>query len=345
MATQTEYSRIRIRLAGVAMALLAVLTTVGERSGWLTSVRVTLHDALSPGRLTLLAVPSFRSGPSVSTTQDYSADDAAHFAAALKDSERQRRQLIIESARLRDQIRRQSHTTEVSALLGSDGIPQSSPLVGFHSVTARVISSQGLPDRLRDLIVDAGRSVGVTRSELVVDGSGLILDQGTEGGTAAGDRVLSGSVVVGRISEAGRWISLVQPVTDVDFTARVQLLRRSVDGLYYGAEGLLRGTGESECVIDGIADTDAVSVGDEVVTSEVSGVRGPRLYFGRVSKADFLDGGQWQIRVQPAVSVPDLDHVRIVRLELHAERRLSPKSPTATTSSAAAQLRSSAGVQ
>lgn len=317
MASLNDNSPIRLWLAGWTMALLAIMAGVADQTGSLISLRASLHDVLSPGRLVVLSLRSPKSIP-IETAATFSPDDVIRLNSTLQDSERQRRQLIIETARLRDELRKQSRSAEIRNSLSPDGIPQSSPLVSFTPIPVRVVSSRGLPDRLRELMIDAGKQTGLTQSELVVDGDGLILDGGTDHGVAAGDRALSGSVVVGRIAKTGRWISLVQPVTDKDFTARAQLLRRSADGLFYGAEGMLSGTGEPECRLTGVSATEAVSVGDEVVTAEINGVEGPRLYFGRVSFAEFLEGGQWLIRVQPALAMQPLDAVNVVRMELNA---------------------------
>ncbi len=50
---------------------------------------------------------------------------------------------------------------------------------------------------------------------------------------------------------------------------------------------MLEGTGTSECRLTGISYTDAVTVGDTVVSADINGVRGPRLFFGTVTSANF----------------------------------------------------------
>jgi cell shape-determining protein MreC len=184
-----------------------------------------------------------------------------------------------------------------------------------------------MPQQLRDLIVDAGKAAGITRSELVIDGIGAVVDRGTKDDIAAGDRVLTGAIVVGRIEKTAHWVSLVQPVTATGFKAQIVLLRRTAEGLHFGAKGMLEGIGESECVITGIPHTDAVAVGDEVVSADVTGVRGPQLYFGRVTRAEFLAGGQWDVRVEPAASLEDLEAVGILRLKL-AKKDETPQLST-----------------
>jgi cell shape-determining protein MreC len=113
------------------------------------------------------------------------------------------------------------------------------------------------------------------------------------------------------------------------FKAQVTLLRRTPDGLHFGVTATLEGTGEEECRVTGIPHTEAVAVGDEVISADVNGVKGPQLYFGRVTRAEFLAGGQWDVRVQPAASLNDLESVGILRLGLQraiAEKDQKPVS-------------------
>jgi cell shape-determining protein MreC len=94
------------------------------------------------------------------------------------------------------------------------------PLVDLRVIPARVLTRQDeFPEVLRELAIDAGRAQGLNRSELVVQGAGRVIDAGREQRVQAGDRVLDGLTVVGRIERSARWISLVQPVTAEAFRA------------------------------------------------------------------------------------------------------------------------------
>ena len=118
----------------------------------------------------------------------------------------------------------------------------------------------------------------------------------------------------------------MQPITDPEFSAAVQLVRRSATEssdfprsghATFGAKGLLEGTGDDCCRLSGIPYTEAVSVGDEVVSADINGVHGPRLYFGRVVTAEFSDGGQWNIEVEPAFAARNVDHVAVVQQRIN----------------------------
>jgi hypothetical protein len=70
-------------------------------------------------------------------------------------------------------------------------------------------------------------------------------------------------------------------------------------------------------------------VGDDVVAADVEGLQGPQLYFGKVVKADFLAGGQWEIRVAPAVRLDELSEVQILHWELQpADQQLTVREQT-----------------
>mgnify|MGYP003485547001 CR=1 FL=1 len=53
---RVEQSRHRMWFAAVAMFVLSLLVTAADRTGMLSVVRSVLHDALSPGRLALMAI-------------------------------------------------------------------------------------------------------------------------------------------------------------------------------------------------------------------------------------------------------------------------------------------------
>ena len=304
---RTDQNHHQRWLAAGGMFFLSLLVLIADRAGVLTAFRPALHDAMSPGRLMFLAITSHGGR---------SADEATLGPAATESGsgakqERLLRQLMIENARLRRDLKLEKSSTAVSSAIEPLG-----SLTQLDAVQASIVSSDGMSGSLRDLIIDAGKSAGITRSELVIDGTGALLGAGSDDSVAAGDRVITGSIVVGRIERTARWVSLVQPVTAIGFKAQIVLLRKTADGLHFGATGMLEGTGEADCVLTGIPHTDAVAVGDDVVSADINGVRGPQLYFGQVTKAEFLAGGQWDVRVGPAASLEELESVAVLRLKL-----------------------------
>jgi cell shape-determining protein MreC len=305
--------RHRMWLAAFAMFVLSLLVTVADRTGMLSGVRSMLHDALSPGRMALMAIA--RQSDDARNSEDRVESGTVDAPDRLNAQQlRTLRQLMIENARLRRDLKHSREATSIARI-----VDPAESLTEFEMIPAKVISSSGLPGSLRELVISSGKSAGITRSELVVDGEGAVVDAGTDSGVAAGDRVLSGACVVGRIEKTGRWVSMVQPVTAPDFRAQAQLLRASEDGMHFGAVGMLEGTGSSECRLTGISYTDSVTVGDTVVSADINGVRGPRLFFGTVTSAQFLAGGQWDVRIRPGFELSELDRVGIVRMSLQTD--------------------------
>lgn len=308
-----EHSQHRLWLPAIAMFVLSLVVTFADRREMLSGTRSALHDAFSPGRLALIAMQAASGGGEgsgeavIASPSDMSATDSSRQMKVL-------RQLMVENARLRRDLKR----TQTASVI-AEAIDPGESLNEYAMIPAQVISSNGLPGALRELIISAGKSAGINRSELVVDGNGAVVDVGSDAGVATGDRVLSGSSVVGRIEKTGRWVSVVQPLTSAEFRAQVQLLRSSEDGLVFGAIGMFEGTGESECRVTGISYTEAVTVGDTVISADINGVRGPRLFFGTVTSAEFLAGGQWDVRIKPGFTIAELDHVGIVRMSLRPE--------------------------
>ncbi|MBL8815140.1 MAG: rod shape-determining protein MreC [Planctomyces sp.] len=317
-----EQSRTRMWVTAVCMSLAGVAIGFADRAGTLTSSRTILQDLMSPGRILLLSIRQPASLQSPAENASTQTVDSQVLLAELRTSEQQRRQLIIENARLSHQLKTEfSHQKVIRSLTGdvdmADGASELLELVRQDSLSARVIRHGGLDGRLRDLMIDAGSNAGITRSEIVVDGPGLLVEKGHHQHVAAGDRVLTGAVVVGRIAQAGRWVSLVQPVTDSEFKSRAQIMRRTDDGAFYGAEGFIEGTESGICRMTGVPYTESVAVGDHVVTAEVDGTESLRLYFGQITEARFLNGGQWEIEVKPEITeLTPLTEVRIIRTKI-----------------------------
>lgn len=312
-----ETRKLRIWFAACLMSIMACVALIADRSGLLTSARPVLHDILSPGRLIVLAVASGDAASQAGNSGAVSGNSADGLNRSVSPSppsqEALLRSLLIENARLRrDLKRRQSHDSPFAERTRES-------LTELHSVEAKILSRSGLPDSLRDLMIDAGQSKGIRRSELVVQGDGLLLDVGAREAVRAGDRVVDGLSVIGRIDKTAQWVSLVQPVSAKGFRARARILRVANGEGHFGTTGMLEGLGNGECALTGIAHTEAVAVGDLVVSMDVNGVDGPVLTYGEVVKADFLAGGQWDVRVRPVVNFDEASDVRVLCWELRAD--------------------------
>ena len=302
MHSPQKTNRLRMAFAGVLLVTIAAFAA--DRLQLLLDLRVVLNDVLSPGRLLVAAM----AGPAGEADAAVVIDPRlADLESQLTEAEQQRRQLLIENAGLRNRLQRLQTSKGHSE--------QHASLVGFDLISAGILSHHGMPTGLQQAMIDAGRAHGLTRSELVLDARGVLLDQGARNGVQGGHRVLAGSVVLGRVDRCGRWVSQLLPVTDESYSARVRLVRRSDRGTHAGVEGMLEGTGDA-CCIAGIPDTASVAVGDEVFAADINGVVGPQLYYGTVVAAEFQSSG-WAVRVQPAGVLSDIEQVAVVvpRLE------------------------------
>lgn len=332
-----EAAQLKLRLAAMLLTVLTVMTVAADRLSLLAPLRTAVHEVLLPGRLLTGLLPDSLASSFVAAASG--ADPGAAVDSESTSDRMLLRQLMVENARLRQAQqqwkRRRGLYSEVDADLA---------LLQLQLTPARVISSrEGMPAALTELILDAGYSSGLRRSELVLEGDGLILDSGTTQNVAVGDRVLDGLTVVGRIERAAQWVSLVQLVHADGFRAQVRLLRRIDGGFHYGAAGILAGTGAETCRLDGIAHTEVVAVGDEVVGADVEGLNGPSLYFGQVIRAEFSAGGQWEIEVRPAVVPDEVQQVGVLRWELKIPDELMTDAARGNASTSLAAAATGAG--
>lgn len=282
-------------------------------AGYLTSTKMALHNIMSPARLAVVAMGVLPADSSVAPEPDLADSEVVELQNALLENELQRRQLLIENARLHNELRSTKRMAAIESVSRQD-------LVNFVAVKAKILNHGGMPNGLKEAFIDAGKAQGLQRSQLVVSGTGLVLDKGTDHGVAAGQKVAYGTAVVGRISKVSQWVGLVQPITSEEFSAAVQIVKLAPQGASYGAKGLLEGTGDGGCRLTAIPYTESVAVGDEVFSADIDGVQGPRLYFGRVIHAEFSAGGEWDIRVEPAFQADTLLEVAVVQQRLKTDR-------------------------
>lgn len=298
MNSEPNNTRLGIATAIVFAACLCVWCADQMRS--LESVRMSVLNSVSPGRLVVAAISGQRS-----TDEATPDSQLEQLQADLLTNELQRRQLIIENAQLHRQLEHLSRLNEINSVSGFD-------LVEFASVPAHVLSRPEIPDSLRTLFIDAGASQGLRESGLVVDGTGLVIDRGERFSLVPGMKVTTGRAVIGRISDVSRWVSMVQLTTDADFSAAVQVVRMDSLRPSFGARGLLEGTGDGLCRVTGIPYTSAVAVGDEIFSADIDQINGPRLYYGRVTRAEYNEGGEWEIVVTPGVAPDTVERVDVI---------------------------------
>jgi len=166
---------------------------------------------------------------------------------------------------------------------------------------------------------------GITKGDFVVSQTELLIDQGELAGVSPEALLLTGSVVVGQITQVGLQTAKVKRLVDPEFRGAAMLLRQSAHGPVWGAMGSLQGTGENFCKLDYIKLTDPVAEGDYVVAinPETKQYLGP--VYGKVSKITQEAGKtDWQIVVTPLSSENSwaLSTVHVLTEKLHTSRVL-----------------------
>ena len=194
------------------------------------------------------------------------------------------------------------------------------PLLAPRLINARVLSGDSLSRIRTSFTLDHGRDSGIEVTGLVLDDRSVLVDQGRDADIAVGQPVFAGRTVAGRISEVGCWTSRVLPVTDSAFSAHVRLIRRSSRGFVFGSEGILEGTGDTDCRLTGISLTEPVAVGDETWSSVQKDVIPAMLYYGKVVHAELQAGTRWDIRVEPAADLSKLRCVTVLQMSVNPER-------------------------
>ena len=191
---------------------------------------------------------------------------------------------------------------------------------------------RGVAQQTRTLqqLLDLRSATGFTTAAAMVIGSGadpefrtITIDKGTQDGLRADMAVMAPAGVVGRILMATGRAAKVQLIIDRDAGAGVVVERSRVGGLVTGV-GSSEELGFKAGLIDlkyvpGSAD---VKKGDRVVTSGIDGIYPKGLPVGEIQSAERV-GGDWRIRVKPAVDFAALEAVLVV---LNA-----PEAPPETT--------------
>jgi hypothetical protein len=331
-AVMNRFPRWRPRLAlliGIWGAAAAGLTVPSKYSD---PLRTAVTDGLRPGRVA-----------SVTVAAQFQVT-VARFRAPPTGDELNQLRAELAVLRTQSQTERAAHIALVQQTSAeTDAGPVApdaayDPLLIAGLVPAKVLGRE--PDVLKERfarILSRGTSSAVAVDDLVLADDSPHLDRGADAGLEAGQPVLSGRVVVGRIGQAGRWTSTLNLVTDPAYKASAQLVRDSRSGLVLGAAGVLAGNGDGTCRLDRVPAEAPVSVGDFVYSVEQNTEQPAPLYYGRVVTADLPAGADfWSIDVEPAFDTAALDTVQILQVSLNPDRMADASAPAPFAADAAA---------
>ena len=190
------------------------------------------------------------------------------------ENQRLRRALVAQQA---DSVRAEELSREVVRLQRLLQLKQEQ---ARPSVAARVIGRDATP-WFRTVLVDVGRQGHLE------EGSAVVVDGG----------------LVGQLFEVGPTVARVLLVTDPRFRIGA-IVQRS------RAQGIALGTVSGRCYLAYITSSEALQVGDVVLTSGVSGMIPKGLVIGTVVRIERDPSGlYWQAQVQPSVDPTQVEEV------------------------------------
>ncbi|MDG2388823.1 MAG: rod shape-determining protein MreC [Planctomycetaceae bacterium] len=222
-----------------------------------------------------------------------------------------------------------------NAIQSSFNVLQDQSWVQTEVVRAEVLSVSQLKYLHRQLLIESSLDNKSQTDQLVLQAStknrnpgeqidSLIIDRGEFSGLGGSFPVFAGQCIVGSLTDVGRQISRVRLVTDPEYRGRARILRKLNEGLAYGPEGVLEGTGDELCKLRYIGKTESVRVGDEVYTADPTTSSSAPLYYGRVEKVDLQPNShEWTVWVRPGFDLNELNTVQILK------HSFTPKAPLA----------------
>ena len=284
----------RLRSPGAMLAVACALAVVSMclPAAITDRARTTFGTVLRPGQIT------------AARARDACADTLSRLDASWRDS-RSASELAATVRRLEaenETLRRQAARLADEHAGGGDATLSgrtTDPLLALRLVEARLLGRFARGVLSRHGLLDAGATDGVAPGSLVVEQAIPMVDQGHDAGIRAGQRVLAGAAVWGKVTQVTANTSYVQPADDPEFRDLVQLATTRGEEAEYTARGILAGIGDGRAELRQVDASAPVAVGDLVLTVEDEGVLDAPLRFGKVTAAHLPEGGShWQIEVE-----------------------------------------------
>lgn len=173
--------------------------------------------------------------------------------------------------------------------------------------------------RLRSMIaLKETSSVGLTAGRIISKNMTLLrntitLNVGTNDSISAGNPVVTGEGLVGRIVAVSGNFSIVQVLFNVDFRASAKVQRSRVDGIIAWDGTTL--------ILKEIAKSQDVKEGDAIITSEYSNAFPPGIKIGVVSRISEIPNSLFKkIEVAPTVNFTMTEEVYVMDFVPSLER-------------------------
>ncbi len=137
---------------------------------------------------------------------------------------------------------------------------------------------------------------------------GITIDRGATGGVHEGSIVVTNKGLVGRVERANPTSAKVRLITDINSQVAVRIQNES------RTTGVLRGQAlDNALVIAYIPQSDALKMGDNVITSGLGEVFPAELLVGKVARVERKDADPFQVAVvEPAVDMNKLERLYVL---------------------------------
>jgi rod shape-determining protein MreC len=134
----------------------------------------------------------------------------------------------------------------------------------------------------------------------------ILINKGTAHGLNAGQPVMAGPGLVGRVTDASWHAAKVLPLIDENSNIDAIVQRNRT-------QGIIRGAGSRGCVLKYISKTQDVKEGDIIVSSGIGGVFPKGMMIGQVNHVDRKEAGLFlRINVTPSIDFSKLEEVSVV---------------------------------
>jgi rod shape-determining protein MreC len=276
-----QVRRRRLTLAAFVVASLLLLTVYfGEGSGG-----GPLHS-LQRGALSVLGPVQEGAHRALKPVRDLFG-----WVGDTIDAKKERDRLVEENEQLRrDNTELEALRSDVEQLRGLIGINEASSLEDYEPVPALVYA----------------RSPNVFYSKVQID-------KGASAGVEAGQPVVNGLGLVGRVTEVTPGYSEVTLITDESFAAGAKVLEADQQTTVRASPNK-----PEELELALVQNADKISRGDKVVTTGSTSARFPSFYprnvlIGTVSDVELGEGNlDSRIRVRPAVDLGNIEWVEVL---------------------------------
>ena len=267
-----------------------------QRTGWLFGAIVVSHIILISAQVTTKrGVPvlqevtfgAFAEMQRGATTAFGSAREGWQNYFALQEIRRENDQLKQEVTKLRVSLEQERSVAQQTRTLQQ--LLDLRSATGFETAAAMVIGSGADPEFRT-----------------------ITIDKGTQDGLRPDMAVMSPAGIVGRILMPTARAAKVQLIIDRDAAAGVLIERSRVNGVVEGlGSGDELGFKAGMISLNYVPSSADVKVGDRVVTSGIDGIYPKGVPVGEIQSAK-REGGEWRIRVKPAVDFAALEAVLVV---------------------------------